>query len=154
MAELAQALAPYAATPALVTASGGGQAGAAPRRRRGTLVLAVVAVVALGTELFFAPFAARRPSVLAEPAVAPAAVVPSADLPYDAGVPLAPRASAAPSSGIDSSAPLAAPSVARARPALPAGEGRRRATPATAGSRAPAQPPPALDPMNPALLSR
>jgi serine/threonine-protein kinase len=154
MAELAQALAPYAATPALVTASVGGQA-AAPNRRRGTLVLAVVAVVALGVELFFAPFAARRPSVLAEPAVAPAAVAaPSAVLPHDAGAPPSPRTSAAPSADTDSSAPRAAPSGARVRPALPAGEGRRKATSAAERPRAPAQPPPALDPMNPALISR
>jgi len=191
IAELAQALAPYApersrlSIERIARAAGAvtaslPDAAATPARRRRTLLLGAATALALGTALL----AARRAPVVAESAVAasPSPPAPSAStamapgpdpqaisalftpptraLPSpaaDAAAPTPPPQSVESSHGKPSSnAPPHAPSSTRVERAAPTTRGGRTATPAVAGSRATAQPTPpdALDPMNPALLSR
>ena len=167
MAELAQALAPYAP----------GSPAPAPTRRRGALAVGLGAALALGGGLLAArgiggtnaPVVARgalaaasatttnTDSTLSTAATPPSrAVTPDPLAPHDVDAG-ANASSATPSSSAPPPPPRRTPTPsARARRVTPSSERARRATPAVAGSPSTEKPKPAdaLDSMNPALLSR
>jgi serine/threonine-protein kinase len=164
IAELAQALAPYApGTPA-----------PASTRRHGTLVVGLGAALVLGAALLAArgiggtntPVVAQGALAAAPPATAPtntASTDSRVAAPPSSGVTPSPApptegdtGAKASSARPSSSSPALATPRARTRRVTPSSDSARRATPAVAGSHATETPKPAdaLDPMNPALLRR